>query len=238
MNSVVRKLPIVKRAVGTGVRAKHGLKGLVVEVDRLRTRSGYTHKLHTPKGFIPLRKIGSGSFSRIYRSPKYVYIVVVAKGCPDKDIMVQAHESFPRNPHLPNIHRFGTTKAGDLVYRTRWYRTPLRRDAGLEAWEAKATLNLCWNDVLALGEILGSRANELLVECTRVLKVEPALVEALDALREAAAAYSKHYIFEFPPRNLASDEEGHLVLLDVLYNEAELPWLDEVERAKFKKDRQ
>jgi hypothetical protein len=51
------------------------------------------------------------------------------------------------------------------------------------------------------------------------------VLDALRVLIDTAANYGAEYVFEFSPRNLATDEAGNLVLLDVLYDRERLTQL-------------
>jgi hypothetical protein len=58
--------------------------------------------------------------------------------------------------------------------------------------------------------------------CAEAAGVRPLVLEALRILIDTAANYGSDYVFEFSPRNLATDDAGNLVLLDVLYDRERL----------------
>ena len=56
------------------------------------------------------------------------------------------------------------------------------------------------------------------VECVKNKGISPAVAEALESVMSTAANYGSDYAFEFAPRNLATDDQGNLVLLDVVFS--------------------
>ena len=50
---------------------------------------------------------------------------------------------------------------------------------------------------------------------------------------DTAANYSDDYVFEFSPRNLATDDAGNLVLLDPLFDREKLQAKRQRERRKL-----
>ena len=64
----------------------------------------------------------------------------------------------------------------------------------------------------------GYDVNFATVECAKASGVRPAVVEALEALMDTASNYGASQVFEFAPRNLATDDEGNLVFLDPLFD--------------------
>jgi hypothetical protein len=64
----------------------------------------------------------------------------------------------------------------------------------------------------------GYDVNFATVECAKASGVRPAVVEALEVLTDTASNYGASQVFEFAPRNLATDDEGNLVFLDPLFD--------------------
>ncbi len=175
--------------------------------------------LRTPDGPIPLKKIGSGMFATIYReqggegrvfafSDDHVY---------DKEIAESAHDSLPKNPHIPAVEKYGATR-DKTVYVMPFYHTPLRKSADPAGWNDYAIAKKCFDEsrVMFYQGHRGFDVNHAVVECVKDRGVRAAVVDALDALKDTASNYSDEYVFELKPRNLAMDDNGNLVLLDVL----------------------
>jgi len=68
---------------------------------------------------------------------------------------------------------------------------------------------------------LGYEVNEATYGCSEGFVREP-VRDALRELIDAAANYGSTYFVEFAPRNLATDDQGNLVLLDVMFDAAQL----------------
>jgi hypothetical protein len=181
-----------------------------------------------PEGSIRLRKIGKGAFSVAYVEERTDTVrprvfVFSDDGVYDKELLAMAHESAPRNPHLPAVERYGST-ATQSVYTMPLYKAPLRKDDDTVGWRDYLALKKCRDEAYApayggprnRGKT-GYEINEDVYACAEAKGVRPSLLEALRALIDTAANYGEAYVFEFSPRNLAT-HEGRLVLLDVLYD--------------------
>jgi hypothetical protein len=180
--------------------------------------------LHTPEGAIPLRRIGKGAFSTIYRAADGSVFAFQRDnmGGYDKEIAASAYDDT-RSPHLPAIQKYGST-ATETVYRMPFYKTPFRKGDSLQGWKDYAHLEKCLEVVRTAMRGRKFSAHDgydfstSVVECARESGVRPAVVEALDALVQTSANYGQTYWLEFSPRNLATDAAGHLILLDVLFD--------------------
>jgi hypothetical protein len=185
---------------------------------------------------IPLKEIGAGTFAVIYQEQGGTGRVFAAvdTGIDDKDVVVAAKQDLPHNPHLPDIRYYGQTKrsfarGAKKVYVMPYYRS-IAQSADPDVLRAHAELEHCWDAVSKAGTSVrgwrggelalpGDAFNEGVVECARSRDVLPAVVEALQSLAaEAAKRDPEDYVFEFPEDNLALDEQGRLVLLDVVFN--------------------
>jgi hypothetical protein len=78
----------------------------------------------------------------------------------------------------------------------------------------------------------GYEVNEETVACAERAGVSPSTLEALRILVDTAANYSDDYVFEFSPRNLATDDAGNFVLLDPLFDREKLQAKHQRERRK------
>ena len=185
---------------------------------------------------INLKQIGKGMFSKAYLTIKgkpYVYVITQQNDAGDysKEIL-----STLRSPYLPSVTDVGCLDDGSCVYKMPYYRAPLRKKNSTKAWKQYTVLKQCWEEAQAnIRAKLAKRydyrnaAHQFIyhgydvmaevVDCARGNKDVPAgLVKALESLREGAANYGSDYSFEFSPRNLATTESGHLILLDVVFS--------------------
>lgn len=174
-----------------------------------------------------LVRIARGSFATAYLElgGTRVFCVTDHPGH-GKEILAHAAERCV-SPHLPRVERWGELPPrGPLRAREVWvmpYYRPLICEESPAAWAQLNALRKCATDTdNLLGDDIGALHNYQTLFYARVhLSSEPALLAALEVLVEEAALASEDYVFEFSPRNVAVDDEGHLVLLDVLYDEAQ-----------------
>ena len=178
---------------------------------------------------ISVKQIGKGMFSKAYLTTKgkpYVYVITQEAGDGDysKEIL-----STLRSPYLPSVAYVGCLDDGSCVYRMPYYRAPLRKKDGAHAWKQYTALKKCWEDAqtnirakLATSRQFIYHGDDVMAEvvgCARGNKDVPAgLVKALEALMDESVNYGSDYSFEFSPRNLATTDGGHLILLDVVFS--------------------
>jgi hypothetical protein len=180
--------------------------------------------LHTPDGGIPLRRIGKGSFSTIYREevPPGRVFAFEREGSSDKEIAKRAHAELPGNPHIPAVEYFGET-ATERVYVMPFYDTPLRKKQDPAGWRDYTIARDCKDEEhrKLKPEHWGYPLNEAIIACAKERGMRPAVLQALDQFMVTASDYGYDYAFEFAPRNLATDHRDifeKLVLLDVVYS--------------------
>ena len=204
----------------TGTRRKG--TPAVSDWDSLRLHRGV---LDTPDGSIPVERIGKGMFATVYRAtepPRDVY-AFTDDDIYDKEIAASVYEDDKTNPHVPAVERFGHTH-DQSVWKMPHYRTPLRKSDSPEAWATYKVMEQCRDaatDAPNSKQRSGYQINEQALSCARLLVRNKQVLDALEAFKNTAANYGEDYVFEFAPRNLATDAKGNLVFLDVLFDEAE-----------------
>ena len=192
------------------------------------------------QGPIKVKKLGAGSFATAYvtteATPPVVY-VFTPEDVYDKELLAMARDAEPQNPHLPQVEKVGETR-DQFIYAMPLYRTPLRKADSPSGWKDYTILKKCregayahWDARLWTGK-RGYRINEETVACAERAGVSPSTLEALRILVDTAANYSDEYVFEFSPRNLATDDAGSLVLLDPLFDREKLQAKRQRERRK------
>ena len=177
-------------------------------------------KLHTPDGVVSLERIGKGMFATVYRDrgdPSKVWIFVDDRAH-QKQILWMLRGEAEDNPHLPSVERMGYTK-DQTVYRMPFYRK-LTKASAPRAWADYQAIRRCLGSLPPLDNTYdGYDRSYRAVECVKNADVvSDELVEALELLRDTAADYGSSYAMEISPRNLAVDEQGNLVLLDLMYD--------------------
>lgn len=185
--------------------------------------------LHTPDGPIELKPLGKGQFTRAFTrvdQPNRV-ILISDEGAYEKEALALAHEEDPRNPHIPAVVKLGSTVDDRTVYEMPKYKAPLRKADSPEGWRDYMALKKCreaafdelrqrrgygwawWHDGYAI--------NDATVDCGEGKVREPVL-DALRTIKDNVANYGATYTSEFAPRNLATDDAGNLVLLDIMFD--------------------
>jgi hypothetical protein len=183
--------------------------------------SVYRGVLTSPEGRIRVKQIGKGQFSVAYLSeePRPRVFLFTSGDVYDKEILMFAHDRLPNNPHLPAVEEYGDTRDGKTVWTMPLYKAPLKKADNETAWKQYLALKRCREALYKpRGVKSGYQVNYDVYECAIAAGVSPKLANALEHLISTAADYDEEYVFEFSPRNLATDAEGHLVLLDVLYH--------------------
>jgi hypothetical protein len=181
---------------------------------------------------VSLHLVGRGSYAAVYREcgAARVYAVTDEAGH-GKEVAAEAAARLPGNPHVPAVQWVSGAKPAELagslppwperlaVWSMPLYAAPLRRADAPFAWLAFEALSRCLDDVEAeLKEDSPELLNYCVVRLARQRGVHAPIVEALDIMSRVASDLSEEYIFEFARRNVASDDAGNLVLLDVLYD--------------------
>jgi DNA repair protein RadC len=187
--------------------------------------------LYSPEGNIRVKQIGKGAFTTAYvevDAPTPRVFLVASDEVVDKELLAAAHDEAPQNPHLPRVEKFGYTSDDQTVYVMPLYRAPLRKADSPEGWRDFSLLKKCreqaWSEVSKSARGLGAMThrgydvNEATLACAEASGVRPAVLEALRALVDTASNYGASQVFEFAARNLATDAEGNLVLLDPLFD--------------------
>ena len=210
---------VVLEQAASKAQAKHQHRLPESDDDMVLADRGKT--LLTSRGAVPIQQIGKGAFSTIHRDlsdPSRVF-AFVSEGAYEKEILADAHRSLPKNPHIPAVERFGTLTDGRMVYAMPFYVAPYRKD------NAKASDHAAFNKIRAcVSKTYASfkqrpyQTTERMVECVEKAGVPDAILEAVQELRDASANYGDSFGMEFSPRNVATDADGNLVLLDLLYD--------------------
>jgi hypothetical protein len=211
--------------------------------------------LITPDEKIRIREIGRGLFSRAYieefpatESPRV--FLRTDSDADDKELLVAAKRRHPRNPHLPSTKFVGYGE-DSRFYVMPYYNAPLRKSASPVAWEQYQIMKACFKErspwahppepIMSLKDAFsrppgpdGIEINEKVYKCAKKNRLAAPVLEALGALIDAARDIAPDYTLEFYPRNLATDDEGNIVLLDVMFNPANVAtrWEDSLLHAR------
>lgn len=215
---------------------------------KIRKNSGLQRSVHYHRGVLslaeadpdgryelPLKQIGKGAFSKAFLTTSgtpYVYLVTkegVRGSDYSKRMLSDLTEDEEFSPYLPRVVAVGCLPSDECVYRMPLYRAPLRKGDSLVAWEQYRALQKCREEAVTFvisrrtpwaGSVMhdGHRVMDAVIDCAETSGLEPGLVRALRLLADAASNYGPEYTFEFAARNLATTENGHLILLDAVFS--------------------
>ena len=178
----------------------------------------------TPDGVVSVERIGKGVFATVYREigGQQRVFSLVAEGVHDKEILATTYADDPSNPHLPRVTRYGTLTDGRSIYEMPFYGVPFRStNANASARAAFSVLRRCIHrDAGGGSDERGYEVATRKMECIEkaAAQLPPRLVEAIRALHDNSTNYGDQYDLEISPRNVATDAQGNLVLLDVLFD--------------------
>ena len=181
---------------------------------------------------VTVRYLGKGHFATAYLSEdKWVYLVVKHDARDQaKDLLVDfmrdCEDSSRRgedwSKHIPYteavgfINRRGQTE-DDFVYRMPYYKTISAKDK--EAWKQLDIINKCATSTYYSQKSHEDKRARFIELIQNESKLPDSLKEALTQFEEHLQNYEEGWMFEFPKRNIGVDEEGNLVLRDVIFNQ-------------------
>ena len=204
----------------------------------------YETNSYGDKESIEATQIGKGAFATAYLGVDgMVYLVLVDGTDPTKGMYVDINRQHGAQPHIPIVEWVGWTTVrrkgrneDATVYRSPLYKAPLRKADSKTAWilykELKKALEYA-NDNLPYNQRFGcyntpyirQYVSDYLEDADKPKGVKQdeweTFVEAVQDLASEAGNYGE-LSFEFPPRNLATDAKGQLILLDVMFDKVAL----------------
>ena len=184
---------------------------------------------------LKVRKLGKGMFTVAYVTTELptprVFLEVNDDrgGDQSKAALSDIYDGDDTNVHIPKVQRVGYT-ANKTVYEMPLYNAPLRKGNSPKAWEQYKVLKKCWDQghhqlrerlgfYEANNPYNGHKIMDSVVECAeRNPEMPESLLDALREIKGTIANYGSEYSFEFSPRNLATDDDGNLILLDTTYS--------------------
>jgi len=207
----------------------------------LRT-GGTLQPSNSRKRPVKLKPLGKGQFARAFvtTNRKKPYVVsFVDSDSPDKSKEVYAFAcrfASRRDKHLPCMEQVGYFQSGRkdyLMFAMPLYAAPLRKTTAPKAYAQAKILQECWEEAHKIHRrkhpgfshrdvrdfyFDAQSFNQNVVKCARRKKLPGALVNSLKYIAEESLNWGPSYIFEFPMRNLGSDEKGNLILFDVIFD--------------------
>jgi len=174
------------------------------------------------------RYLGRGSFSICFESGGMVYSFV-KHGIKETDYSKEIISEWvnKENPHIPEIQKIGNMESDNgIIYQCPLYK-PLTSKNRI-AWSQFKIVESIWNELRFSFSHRTTPAyiqNQNIIESVKNnASIPKSLIEALQDINDSAMNYGNHYYFEFAKRNLCVDEDGNLILLDVIFNKNALKW--------------
>lgn len=183
--------------------------------------------LITPSGTsYRLKRLGKGAFSTAYEIEGSGVVISEVRDVMgtqidfSKTILSEIVRDSPIR-HLPHIVYLGSADNATLFAMPK-YKVPLRKEDSPTAWKQATVLDRCNHDGSSSvppnqWHVRGHEIRDNVLECVRS-KIPPDLLAALETLSDYANNYGPGYLFEFPKRNLGTDEKGDIILLDVIFD--------------------
>jgi hypothetical protein len=186
-------------------------------------------RLVTPSGTqYPLHLLGDGSFATAYEIGTRGIVVAEVHdvgGKPvdySKTVLAELLDVNQDILHLPRVVYLGTTGVSELFGMPK-YKVPLNKKKNPLAWAQADILQQCSDRAQSLINhkfaTRGYQARAQTITCaTKNRSIPRTLVHDLTLLSKHADQFGTGNLFEFPARNLGTDEHGNLILLDVLFD--------------------
>jgi len=169
---------------------------------------------------IQVEKIGKGMFWTAYQEKNSNNVFLVGKANNDysKEAVALWCSELKHIPKLERVYRDEDTEIFKTVY------TPGLKAKDRDAWSDYKKLRGLWENYLT--ENLSPTRLQFVAQNFRTVlddaDIKESLKEALEEMIEAVSNYDGEWLLEFAPRNLGVDEEGNLILLDILYDRKKL----------------
>jgi hypothetical protein len=172
-------------------------------------------------------RIGKGMFKTVFKSKKprkdgQDVVAITSDGSFDHEILSYACDRSPKSRHIPCTKFVGYID-DQRVYTMQLYKSPLRKTDSPKAWEQYKMLkeasekaarkHRSRNPDMALDEYRATIENY-----KKMPGHSKAIARALDYIEDASANYGTSFLWEFTPRNLATDKSGNLILLDAFFD--------------------
>lgn len=194
---------------------------------------------------VKVRYIGAGAFSQVWwDNDKRVVILIDEDECGEmtKSMLADLNAREGEQPFIPVVNALGwlPKPKGDgwlRVYDSPLYKTPLRKSDSLEAWNMSKVLieviklskQVTYNSNLTKWSLDSRYRTAATMES---LDEEPpndvnplnwkAFCDTVAYLCRESVNYSSDWLMEASPRNLATDANGQLILLDIFFDKRAL----------------
>ena len=190
---------------------------------------------------VEVKYLGKGAFSQVYwDGAKRIIIVIDEDSCGEmtKSMLADINARDGEQPYIPVIIALGWLPkprgSGWLrVYESVLYKTPLRKSDSLEAWEMSKALIKIINEAkdatFSFNKSTWSLDSRYRT-ATQMESIDEEPPKGVDESRwklfcetvaylcRESVNYSDVWLMEASPRNLATDANGQLILLDIFFD--------------------
>lgn len=162
------------------------------------------------------RFLGAGMFSKCFESNGIVYSFV-KNGSSESDYSKQAIALYAddTNPHIPQLTVNGDYNDG-IIYTSPLY-NPLT-SKNKKAWSQYKTIKQAFDSVGFSTLDSDYDYNCKILNALKHYNADESIIEAFASIMDSCSNYGDSYRFESPKRNMATDNDGNLILLDVIFN--------------------
>lgn len=174
---------------------------------------------------VKIKKIGKGTFSSIYFGDDNMVYAMVSTNSHEIDYSKEAVAQFADhdNKHVPQIEVIENEYYfGKLGY-VNIYRMPKYNKLSGENLQTVNKIIAAYKKVI--NECYRCKAYELsnkIIEAINSLQIADTLKDAIQEIYDASCNYSDSYMIEFAKRNIMQDDNGNIILLDIIFNQKAL----------------
>jgi len=168
---------------------------------------------------IAVSRIGKGQFSRVYASADDVVYALVDGPL---DLSKEAMSTFWGEPlpHMPQIERENDAQLSSISGEFTTYRMPRysMQKTGLARRQAQILNSIHSSLPLRVWRAdMTPHYQQLLSKAKNYPEITPELIAALEEMINRIMNYGTYYGFDFKMANLAQDDSGLLILLDIFW---------------------
>lgn len=163
---------------------------------------------------VKARFLGAGAFAKVYEYENSVY-AIVNHGQKHSDYSKEAVANFASGLNVPEIEVLGHTDSA-IIYKMPLYQPLTTKN--YKAWDNFRMLLKCWNQTSGKVFRSGLDFNYSFLDRVKESALDEEIKESVESIISAGSNYGDNYRIEICKRNLAVDDKGNLILLDILFN--------------------
>lgn len=168
----------------------------------------------------PLKKIGEGAYSKVYRALDNTALVYILSPSDDYVKEILTHIESPHIPVMRRVDDLTYNYKEYTIWETQYSESPMKKHG--RSFEQMRILQREWEKThprffrldrynwhaVVANFIDDLRSNDA---------IEESVIDALDKIYTWSTAYGSNFKFEFPKCNLGVTEDGTLLLRDIVF---------------------